>query len=140
MVDCGSGSGYMCVELAIRGAIVITCDLTLKSLIRVKRTVEVLNIGNRVALVCCSAEELPLKTGIADVFILNAVLEHLPKEGQTIDEISRVSKCHSTLLVTVPILYRYHNSILVPINAIHDRKIGHLRRHSVPIIEGNFHL
>src|SRR5258708_3589649 len=74
VVDCGTGSGYMAVELATKSRLVIACDLTLHSLIRLKEITDKKGINN-IMYVCCSAEDLPFKTQIADLFISNAVLE-----------------------------------------------------------------
>ena len=130
IIDCGAGSGYMTVELARRGAQVIACDLTLKSLIRLKNIVQQHGLQNQVSLVCCSAEELPFQTGIADYFISNAVLEHLPREKEAISEISRVCKPNAGLLIAVPVNFRYVNPLLLAVNYIHDKRIGHLRRYN----------
>lgn len=129
IIDCGTGSGYMAIELAKRGARVIACDLTLKSLVRLKNAVKNAGVEENVILVCCSAENLPFKDTIANYFISNAVLEHLPNEAGAIKEIQRVCKSDSGVMIAVPLAYRYLNPILLPVNFIHDKRIGHLRRY-----------
>ena len=138
IIDCGTGSGYMTIELAKLGTKIITCDLTLKSLIRLKNIAENLGLSSNIIFVCCSAEKLPFKDKIADYFVSNAVLEHLPKEKKAVAEIDRVTKNNAGLMITVPLSYKYLNLLLIPINYIHDKKIGHLRRYSKELLEKKF--
>ncbi len=129
IIDCGTGSGYIAIELAKQGAFVIACDLTLKSLIRLKRAAKKVGVEQNLLIVCCSAETLPFKKAIADYFISNAVLEHLPNEKEAIEEINRVCKEKSGIMITVPLAYKYLNPLMLPLNYIHDKRIGHLRRY-----------
>jgi ubiquinone/menaquinone biosynthesis C-methylase UbiE len=138
ILDCGSGSGYISIELAKRGALVISCDLTLMNLVKLKDTAQKLKIEKNIAFVCCSAEDLPFKHNIFDYFISNAVIEHLPKEAEAIQEIDRVIKKDGGLMVTVPLSYKYLNPVLVPLNYIYDQRIGHLRRYNKEILIKKF--
>jgi ubiquinone/menaquinone biosynthesis C-methylase UbiE/uncharacterized protein YbaR (Trm112 family) len=135
-VDCGTGSGYMALALAKRGASVIACDLTLHSLAVLWRKAEEMGVLGNVLLVCCTAESLPFKAGIADYFISNSVLEHIPQEAKAISEMDRVSKEGALLMITVPMSYRYINPLLVPFNLVHDRRMGHLRRYDEEALKG----
>jgi ubiquinone/menaquinone biosynthesis C-methylase UbiE len=138
ILDCGSGSGYMSIELAKRGALVISCDLTLMNLVKLKDTAQKLKIEKNIAFVCCSAEDLPFKDNIFDYFISNAVIEHLPREVEAIQEIDRVTKKAGGIMVTVPLSYKYLNPVLLPLNYIHDQRIGHLRRYNKAILVKKF--
>ena len=138
ILDCGSGSGYLSIELAKRGAFVISCDLTLMNLVKLKDTAKKMGIEDNIAFVCCSAEELPFKDNIFDYFISNAVIEHLPREVEAIQEIDRVTKKDGGVMVTVPLSYKYLNPILLPVNYIHDQRIGHLRRYNQEILVSKF--
>ncbi len=129
LVDCGTGSGYMAVELAGLGCECIACDLSLESLRWLNQELKDRELDTRVHLVCCNAEELPLKTGIAKYIISNAVLEHLPAPGKAVAEISRVSQDQAGLMAAAPLAYRHLNPVFIPLNMIHDRRIGHLRRY-----------
>ena len=44
-------------------------------------------LASRIGLVCCTAENLPIKSEVADYFVSFAVLEHLPREKEAIREI-----------------------------------------------------
>jgi len=138
ILDCGSGSGYLTIELAKRGAFVISCDLTLMNLVKLKETAKQLGLEKNIAFVCCSAEELPFKDNIFDYFISNAVIEHLPREVEAIQEIDRVTKKDGGVMVTVPLSYKYLNPILLPVNYIHDQRIVHLRRYNQEILVSKF--
>lgn len=138
IVDSGTGSGYMAIELAKRGFTVIALDLTIKSLIRLKKVAKQLKLDKYIYPVCCTAEELPLKNKSADYVLCNALLEHLPKEKEAIQEISRIAKKSSGLMITVPLSYKYLHPLFLPVNYIHDFRIGHLRRYDSDIIKKKF--
>jgi ubiquinone/menaquinone biosynthesis C-methylase UbiE len=138
ILDCGSGSGYLTIELAKRGAFVISCDLTLMNLVKLKETAKQLGLEKNIAFICCSAEDLPFKDNIFDYFISNAVIEHLPREVEAIQEIDRVTKKDGGVMVTVPLSYKYLNPILLPVNYIHDQRIGHLRRYNQEVLVSKF--
>jgi ubiquinone/menaquinone biosynthesis C-methylase UbiE len=138
VIDCGTGSGYMALELAKKGAYVIACDLTLKSLINLKDTSKELGLSDRILLVCCTAESLPIKNGIADYFISNAVLEHLPRDKEAISEMDRVTRSGAMAMIALPFGYRYVNPLLLPINLLHDWSIGHLRRYDEKKVAEDF--
>lgn len=138
VIDCGTGTGYMAVELAKKGAHLIACDLTLKSLVRLKNIIDKLGLSDRFTFACCSADNLPFKEGIADYFISNAVLEHIPNESLAIHEINRVCKLTAGMMITVPLSFKYLNPLLIPVNYIHDKRIGHLRRYDDDILRSKF--
>ena len=129
VLDCGTGQGYMAIELAKEGATIIACDLTIQWLIRLKGIAKQEGLEEKILFVCCSAEELPIKSKSVDYFISNALLEHLEEEKKAISEINRVCKKKSALMITTPLLYRHLNPLLVPYSFIQDRVIGHLRRY-----------
>lgn len=139
VIDCGTGSGYMTIELAQQGAQVIACDLTIRNLVRLRKIAASRNLLSQIDFVCCLAESLPLINGVADFVIENAVLEHLPQELAAIREINRVSKAGAGVMVVVPLHYRYLNPLLIPLNYIHDKRIGHLRRYDEDSLREKFH-
>lgn len=138
IIDCGTWSGYMAVELAKLWAKVIVTDLTLRNLIRLKKISDNLGLSENMIFVCCSAENLPIKDKTVDYFISNAVIEHLPKEKEAIAEIDRICLDNAWAMITVPLSYKYLNPLLVTLNYIHDIKIGHLRRYNQEILVEKF--
>lgn len=129
VLDCGTGQGYMAIELAKKGAIVIACDLTIEWLLRLKKIAKQKGLEKKILFVCCSAEELPIRNKSIDYLVSNALLEHLEKEKEAVSEISRVCKKKAGLMITTPLLYRYLNPLFIPYFFIQDRIIGHLRRY-----------
>ncbi|MFA6232549.1 MAG: methyltransferase domain-containing protein [Rhodanobacter sp.] len=134
-IDIGTGSGYMTIELAKKGAFVIACDVTIENLLRLKHIAKQKGLDSHIRYVCSSAESLPLSKTSLDGVIINAVLEHLEREKETISEIGRVLKKRGVLMITVPLLYRYIFPLFIPIHIVYDKKIGHLRRYSLGLLE-----
>lgn len=130
IIDNATGSGYMAIELAKRGYHVIATDLTIQELIRLQTLAKKLGVVGNMLFVCCTSESLPVISGIADGLVANAILEHLPKEREAIGEIRRVVKRGACVMVAMPIAFRYLLPIFWPINWLHDRRIGHLRRYT----------
>lgn len=130
IIDNATGSGYMAIELAKKGYNVIAMDLTFAELLKLKSAIEKLKLQNKILLVCASSEDLPIKSHTSDGMVANAILEHLPNEKQAIHDMSRVLKKNATLMIAVPIQLRYVWPFLWPINILHDRRIGHLRRYT----------
>lgn len=130
IIDSAAGSGYMAIELAQRGFTVIATDLTMQELVRLQTLAGKLGISKKMVFVCCTSESLPVADGIADGLVANAILEHLPKEQEAIAEIRRVVKRGACIMVAMPLAFRYLLPLFWPINWLHDRRIGHLRRYT----------
>lgn len=138
IVDNGSGSGYVTLEFAKRGANVIACDLNLSGLIRLRKVADAMGVGERVLAICCSSESLPIRGNVADVVVANAILEHLPKEKDAIADITRIAKRRAVAMITVPLAYHLINPLFLPINYAYDKHIGHLRRYTKEILSECF--
>ena len=138
IIDSGTGSGYMAIELAKKGAKVIAMDLTLKSLLRLRKIIAEEELASQVGLVCCTAENLPIKSEVADYFVSFAVLEHLPREKEAIREITRVCKAEAGAMISVPIKYRYLHPLFYLPHIIFDKQIGHLRRYDDSDLRNKF--
>lgn len=129
IVEVGTGSGYMAIGLARLGAKVTACDITFKNLVALKNFAKTSGLENNMSFVCCSADLLPFRRDVFDYFVINSVLEHIPREKEAILEIGRVLKKGGGLMITLPVKYRYIFPILLPLNYFHDKRIGHLRRY-----------
>lgn len=138
VVEVGVGSGYMAIGLASQGAKVTACDITLKNLIALKKFAKGAGLEHNLSYVCCSADQLPFKENSFDYFVLNSVLEHIPKEKEAINEIDRVLKKDGGLMITVPVKYRFIFPLLLPLNYYHDMRIGHLRRYDEVSLKDKF--
>ncbi len=129
ILDAGVGQGYMTIELAKKGAKVLACDLSVFALLRLQNVARELGVLGNIMLIACSLEKLPIKSGVVNGIISNAVLEHIAEEEKAISELSRVAKKTSGLMITVPLKYRYNNSLFIPSLVWQDKMIGHLRRY-----------
>jgi len=138
IVDDACGSGYISIEAAKRGAMVVSCDLNMAALVRLQRVASQLGLGDRVCTVCCSSESLPVNSNIAHAVAANAILEHLPDEEKAIEEIFRVSKRGAIALITVPIAYHLLNPFFLLLNYVYDKRIGHLRRYTLKMLRTRF--
>ena len=130
VIDNATGSGYFAIELAKRHMKVIATDLTFNELFKLRRIAKKLGLEESILALCCSSEELPIKNGIADGLVANAILEHLPRENQAIAEIHRVLKSGARVMVAMPLAYHLLWPLLIIPNWLHDRRIGHLRRYT----------
>lgn len=130
IIDNATGSGYMAIELAKLGFTIIATDLTFAELVKLKANILQLKLERKILLVCASSDGLPIKTGVADGMVANAILEHLPHEKKAIKEIERVLKSKALLMLAMPIHLKYVWPFLWPINMLHDKRIGHLRRYT----------
>lgn len=130
VIDNATGSGYMAIELAKRGISVIALDLTFTELLKLKGAMKKLKLQSNILLVCASSEDLPIKSDVADGMVANAILEHLPHERHAIKEIERVLSNNALLMLAMPIKMQYVWPFLWPVNMLHDRRIGHLRRYT----------
>ena len=130
IIDNATGSGYIAIELAKRGFRIIATDLTIRELTTLRRVIKNLKLGDRILLVGASSESLPIRSGVADGMVANAILEHLPHEEKAIQEITRVLKPSAPLMLAMPLALRYVWPFLWFVNIAHDRKIGHLRRYT----------
>lgn len=137
IIDNATGSGYMAIELAKKGYNVIAIDLTFAELLKLKATLDKLKFQKNILLVCASSEDLPIKSNVAQGMVANAILEHLPHEKKAINEIGRVLKKNALLMLAMPIQLQFVWPFLWPVNILHDRRIGHLRRYTrASILEG----
>ena len=138
IADCGTGSAYMAIELAKLGAIVIATDLSFKSVLRLKIIAKELALTDTLICICTVAEQLPFHNSVIDIFISNSVLEHLHDEVGAIAEMNRVCTPKAELMIAIPIAYRYLNPLFIPLNYVHDKRIGHLRRYDEGSMQRKF--
>lgn len=138
LVDDASGSGYIALEAAKRGATVLACDLNLAGLVHIRRVADAMGVGERILMVCCSAESLPIRAGVADAIAANAILEHLPDDRAAAEDIDRIAKRGAIAMITVPLAYHLLNPLFLPINYLYDKRIGHLRRYTKETLSERF--
>lgn len=137
LLDIGAGGAYVTVEMAKMELKVIALDFSKSAIDNIKRYKSRFKLNN-ITTIHANAEQLPLKSESVDYIVANAILEHLPNETQAIHEWKRVLKPGGRIMVTVPLKYRYVWPFLWPINYIHDKQIGHLRRYDLKDLNNTF--
>lgn len=130
LIDIGTGAGYVAVEMARLGLNIVACDLTSKALGNIKRFKKQFNLSN-IKLIECKADEIPIRDNSVDYAVANAILEHLPDDQKAVEEWKRILKPNGKLFLTVPLKYKYIWPFFIPLNYIHDKRIGHLRRYDI---------
>jgi len=139
ILDIATGSGYVAIEMAKRGLNVTASDLSIVAIKNLKKYRQQFSLKN-LNIIKCPAEKIPLADNSFDYIIANAILEHIFDENKAINEWLRLLKPNGQILVTIPLMYRYIWPFLWPINYIHDKRIGHLRRYNSTSLQSKFHL
>ena len=139
LLDIGVGGAYVTIEMAKIGLKVIALDMSNIVLSNVEKYKSDLKLKN-INTIRSNAEELPLRDKSVDYIVANAVLEHLPHEAKAISEWKRVLKPRGRIMITVPIKFRYVWPFLWPVNFIHDKQIGHLRRYDLETLKKRFNM
>lgn len=129
------GTGYTVIEAAKRGFRSVGCDLSLVGIQKAKYLAKKNNVASSTFWVVCNAETLPFSNRAFDYISANAILEHLPNDRKALREIDRVASSRADAFVTTPLKYRYVWPFFIPLNYIHDKKIGHLRRYDEKTFE-----
>lgn len=108
LLDLGCGFGRHAYEGLMRGAQVVTCDLSRPELESVLGTALVLaedgqvDTSSLIAPVQGDATRLPFADRAFDKIIASEVLEHVPDDSAAFRELTRVLRPGGTLAVTVP--------------------------------------
>ena len=108
LLDLGCGFGRHAYEGLMRGADVVTCDVSRPELESVLGTALVLaedgqvDTTRMIAPVQGDATVLPFDDNSFDKIIASEVLEHVPDDTAAFAELSRVLRPGGTLAVTVP--------------------------------------
>ena len=134
-LDIGCGSGYMTIELARAGYRVVAADLTPSTIIALAHKVEALGLRERVLPVISSALDLPVHAGCVNAVVGNAIIEHLPDDNRFAGELARVCASGAKGMLVAPVKLRHVWPMFWPVNYLHDRRIGHLRRYDAASFE-----
>lgn len=127
------GTGYTVIEAAKRGFLAVGCDLSLVGIQKAKHLAKKSNVSENTFWVVCNAETLPFANRIFHCLAANAILEHLPNDRKALREIDRVATNRADAFITTPLQFKYIWPFFIPLNYIHDKKIGHLRRYDEKI-------
>ncbi len=129
------GTGYTVIEAAKKRFQAVGCDLSLVGIQRAKYLAKKNNVAKKTFWVVCNAETLPFSNNTFDYISANAILEHLPHDRKALKEIDRVAASRADVFITTPLKFRYVWPFFIPLNIIHDKKIGHLRRYDEKVFE-----
>ena len=130
LIDIGTGNGYVAIEIARLGMNTIATDLTLAALENVNKYKKKFKLKN-IKTIHCEADDIPLGDKSVDYIVANAVLEHIPSEKNTAKEWRRILKPRGKFFVAVPLKYKFILPPFIPINYLHDKRLGHLRRYDL---------
>jgi ubiquinone/menaquinone biosynthesis C-methylase UbiE len=139
LIDIGTGSGYVAIEMAKLGINVIACDLSPQAIKNLQKYKKGLSLHS-LQLIVCNAEKISLKDNTVDYILANAILEHMPNEKETIREWRRILKPGGKMFVTVPLSLKYVWPFLWLINIFYDKRLGHLRRYDLKSLKEKFRL
>lgn len=139
LLDIASGSGYAAIEMARQNFNVTACDMSVVAIRNLEKYSDQFALKN-LDIIQCPAEKIPLADNSSDYIVANAILEHIYDEDKAINEWLRLLKPNGKSLVTVPLMYRYIWPFYGPVNYIHDKRIGHLRRYNSASLQSKFNL
>ena len=97
ILDVGCGSGLFFREVAAQSRMVIGVDISRKLLLKAKEQAN--DLGN-VLVLRADADHLPFKSALFDVIFAFTLLQNMPKPSVTLNELMRVSKINSKVVVT----------------------------------------
>lgn len=130
-IGCGA-TGYAVIEGAKRnGWVSIGTDISIEAMVRASKLAEKQGVGNKVAFIVCSAENLPFKNKTFDYVSAISMLEHIKNDTKVIDNISNILKQSGYFYICVPNTYFRMWFFLWPLYFYHDIKIGHKRHYSI---------
>lgn len=139
LIDIGTGSGYVAIEMARLGMKVIAIDLSSQAIENLRKYKKKFNLRNLNPKKCL-AEKIPLSDKSVDYLVANAILEHIPNEKKAISEWKRILKPKGKILITAPLKFKHFWPFLWPLNYWHDQRIGHLRRYDLESLQKKFNL
>jgi len=101
-LECAAGVGSLTCSLARKKKEVVAADLSLKSLIHLRRSAAASGVGKRVHPVVADITRLPFDDDTFDSATSAETLEHLPDDGDASCQLARVLTPGGWLVGTVP--------------------------------------
>jgi ubiquinone/menaquinone biosynthesis C-methylase UbiE len=97
VLDVGCGTGILFAYIADRAEAAVGVDISRKTLLKAKEHVK--NVASA-HLVWADADSMPIKTGVFDSVFAMTLIQNAPDPCETLNEINRVSKDDSAIVVT----------------------------------------
>lgn len=97
ILDIGSGNGWLAFGAASQTSKIISCDISLKNLKKIKS----LSPYNHTAIVC-DAHRLPFRDSVFSHVVASEVLEHLNTPQEAVKEFFRVTKKNAHCVISTP--------------------------------------
>lgn len=105
-LDVGCGAGHLAVRLAQRGVLVTALDAVPSMLERVGRNAAENGVSDHVRVVTADAEQLPFGASTFDVAVALGVVPWMSSPTRALEELARVVRPGSFLIVTASNRYR----------------------------------
>ena len=97
VLDVGCGTGILFGYVGDKAAMTIGVDVSLRTLLKAKERAR--NHPN-VHLVCADADNMPLKDNVFDRAFAVTIIQNMPNQTETLNEIRRVVKDNALIVVT----------------------------------------
>lgn len=130
------GTGYTVIEAAKLGYNTVGVDISIEGMVSASRWAVDQGVSDRCIFMVASSEKLPFKAKSFDDVSSISVLEHLYKDKEAAEEISRITK--DRIFAVVPNTYKRMWPFLWPFYLWADWNIGHLRHYSEEELIGLF--
>jgi SAM-dependent methyltransferase len=101
VLDVGCGHGFYSLDLALRGASLVGCDLSPQALQAAYQTAQGIGLDSRVAYMIADGASLPLPGGLCDLAICNCVLEHIVDDWSALAGMYRALRPGGLLYLSV---------------------------------------
>jgi malonyl-CoA O-methyltransferase len=97
VLDVGCGTGILFSYVADKAAMTVGVDVSSRTLLKAKERAR--NHPN-VHLVCADADNMPLKDNVFDRAFAVTIIQNMPNQTETLNEIRRVVKDNALIVVT----------------------------------------
>jgi malonyl-CoA O-methyltransferase len=97
ILDVGCGTGILFGYVADKAAMTVGVDVSSKTLLKAKERAR--NHPN-VHLVCADADNMPLRDKVFDRAFAVTIIQNMPSQAETLNEIRRVVKDNALIVVT----------------------------------------
>jgi SAM-dependent methyltransferase len=102
LLDVGSGAGSNSLLGALAGLSVVSCDMSVASLLETRHAARLLGTTDRNATVLGDSCRMPFRSGVFDVVIASHLIEHLDDPSSLLREIDRMLRPGGVIRLSCP--------------------------------------